>query len=111
MYDLKERAGQIPGNKLMIDYFTKNPSVYGKKLDVLSYVTEQFPPAYLLTAKGDFLLEQCRPMAELLRSRGVPCAYRIYGDEHTGHVFHLDVRSALARQANDDETAFLRQYL
>lgn len=111
MYDLKERAGQIPGNKLMIDYFTKNPSVYGEKLDVLSYVTEQFPPAYLLTAKGDFLLEQCRPMAELLRSRGVPCAYRIYGDEHTGHVFHLDVRSALAGQANDDETAFLRQYL
>ena len=54
MYDLKERAGEIPGNKLMIDYFTKDPSVYGKKLDVLSHVTEKFPPAYLLSAKGDF---------------------------------------------------------
>lgn len=111
MYDLKERAGEIPGNKLMIDYFTKDPSVYGKKLDVLSHVTEKFPPAYLLSAKGDFLVEQCRPMAELLRSKGVPCEYRIYGDEKTGHVFHLDMRSDLARKANDEEIAFIREHL
>lgn len=111
MYDLKERAGEIPGNKLMVDYFTKDPSVYGKKLDVLSHVTEKFPPAYLLSAKGDFLVEQCRPMAELIRSKGVPCEYRIYGDEKTGHVFHLDMRSDLARKANDEEIAFIREYL
>ena len=111
MYDVKKRAGEIPGNKLMIDYFTKDPSVYGKKLDVLSHVTEKFPPAYLLSAKGDFLVEQCRPMAELLRSKGVPCEYRIYGDEKTGHVFHLDMRSDLARKANDEEIAFIREHL
>ena len=111
MYDLKERAWEIPGNKLMVDYFTKDPSVYGKKLDVLSHVTEKFPPAYLLSAKGDFLVEQCRPMAELIRSKGVPCEYRIYGDEKTGHVFHLDIRSDLARKANDEEIAFIREHL
>lgn len=111
MYDLKKRAGEIPGNKLMVDYFTKDPSVYGKKLDVLSHVMEKFPPAYLLSAKGDFLVEQCRPMAELLRSKGVPCEYRIYGDEKTGHVFHLDMRSDLARKANDEEIAFIREHL
>lgn len=111
MYDLKKRAGEIPGNKLMVDYFTKDPSVYGKKLDVLSHVTEKFPPAYLLSAKGDFLVEQCRPMAELIRSKGVPCEYRIYGDEKTGHVFHLDMRSDLARKANDEEIAFIREHL
>lgn len=111
MYDLKKRAGEIPGNKLMIDYFTKDPSVYGKKLDVLSHVTEKFPPAYLLSAKGDFLVEQCRPMAELIRSKGVPCEYRIYGDEKTGHVFHLDMRSDIARKANDEEIAFIREHL
>ena len=111
MYDLKKRAGEIPGNKLMIDYFTKDPSVYGKKLDVLSHVTEKFPPAYLLSAKGDVLVEQCRPMAELIRSKGVPCEYRIYGDEKTGHVFHLDMRSDLARKANDEEIAFIREHL
>ena len=52
-----------------------------------------------------------KPMAELLRSRGVPCESRIYGDEHTYHVFHCDMRNETGRQANDDQTAFFRQYV
>lgn len=111
MYDLKERAASISENKLMADYFTKDPSVYGRKLDVLSYVTDKFPPTYLLSAKGDFLLDHCEPMARYLMEKGVPCEYKIYGDENTGHVFHVNVRSQLARQANDDEIAFVRRYL
>lgn len=110
MYDVRKRASEVSLNKLMIDYFTENPIVYGKKLDVLDYVTENFPPAYLLSAKGDFLMDQCEPMARFLMEKGVPCEYKIYGDENTGHVFHVDMRLDLARQANDDEIAFIRKY-
>ena len=110
MYDVRKRASEVSQNKLMIDYFTENPIVYGKKLDVLDYVTENFPPAYLLSAKGDFLMDQCEPMARFLMEKGVPCEYKIYGDENTGHVFHVDIRLDLARQANDDEIAFIRKY-
>ena len=111
MYDLRKRAYEISENKLMIDYFTEHPSAYGRKLDVLDYVTEKFPPTYLLTSKGDFLVDQCEPMAQLLTEKGVPCEYKIYGDEKTGHVFHLDMRSDLARQANDEEIAFIKRYI
>ena len=111
MYNLKERAENISENKLMQDYFTKDPSMYGRKLDVLSYVTDQFPPAYVLSAKGDFLLDHCEPMARFLIEKGVPCEYKIYGDESTGHVFHVNIRSKLARQANDDEISFIKKYL
>lgn len=111
MYDLKGRAMNISENKLMTDYLTEQPLVYGKKLDVLDYVTEKFPPAYLLTAKGDFLVDQCEPMARMLREKGVPCEYKIYGDEKTGHVFHVNMYSDLARQANDDEIAFIKKYM
>lgn len=110
MYDVRKRASEVSQNKLMIDYFTENPIVYWKKLDVLDYVTENFPPAYLLSAKGDFLMDQCEPMARFLMEKGVPCEYKIYGDENTGHVFHVDMRLDLARQANDDEIAFIRKY-
>ncbi len=111
MYDLRKRASEISENKLMIDYFTEHPAVYGKKLDVLDYVTEDFPPAYLLTAKGDFLVDQCEPMARLLMEKGVPCEYKIYGNENTGHVFHVNMRLDLARQANDDEIAFIKKFM
>ena len=56
-------------------------------------------------------MDQCEPMAKLLMERGVPCEYKIYGDEKTGHVFHVDMRSDLARKANDDEIAFIKKYM
>ena len=85
--------------------------MYGKKLDVLDYVTEKFPSAYLLSAKGDFLMDQCEPMAKLLMERGVPCEYRSTEMRRQGHVFHVDMRSDLARKANDDEIAFIKKYM
>ena len=66
---------------------------------------------YIFSAKGDFLLEHCLPMAKLLRERGVTCESRIYGDEHTGHVFHVNVRSDVGRQANDDQIRFFKKNL
>ena len=56
-------------------------------------------------------MDQCEPMAELLMEKGVPCEYKIYGNENTGHVFHVDMRSDLAREANDDEVAFIKKYI
>ena len=50
-------------------------------------------------------------MAKLLQEKNVPCAYKIYGDEHTGHVFHVNVRDEIGVAANDDELNFFRQYL
>ncbi|MBQ4381345.1 MAG: alpha/beta hydrolase [Oscillospiraceae bacterium] len=107
MYDLKKSAF---GSKYLASYFTKDPARFGEKLDVLSHIGPAYPPAYLFTAPGDFLLTECDPFAALLRSRGVHCEYRIYGDKNTGHVFHLNMRSDLARQANDDEAGFLMRY-
>ena len=109
MYDLAADAENPKG--IICDYLTKDPSVFGDKLDVLGFIGKMFPPAYLLSAPGDFLLKNCEPMADFLKCMGVPCEYKIYGDQKTGHVFHLDMKSELAKQANDDETAFFRKYL
>lgn len=112
MYDLGESAFQKSPNGLkMNDYFTDDPTVFKNKLNVLSYITKKFPPAYILSAGGDFLKKNCIPMAELLIEKGVSCEYKIYGNETTGHVFHLNMRSDLAREANDDEIAFIKKSL
>jgi len=112
MYDLvRDLNAKGAPKALFTPYFTRDFSVWGEKLNVMAYIGETFPPAYLMSAPGDFLLSGCAPMAELLRSRGVTAEYRIYGDKNTGHVFHLNVRSPLARQANRDQTDFLRQFI
>lgn len=110
VYDVTELV-RDPHNSIAREYLGKDPDVFGEQLDVLKFVTGDFPPTYLLSAKGDFLLSCCRPMEELLRSRGVETACKIYGGETNGHVFHIDQRSAPGREANRDETDFFRAHL
>lgn len=110
-YDLKKRAGEAAGKGVMSDYLGKDLMKYGEKLNVLDYITVDFPPAYLFSAKGDFLMEECKPMAELLRSRGVKCEYKIYGNEETGHVFHVDMRNEFGSVANQEQVEFFKKIL
>ena len=84
---------------------------YGEKLDVLKYISKEYPPTYLFSSKGDFLVEECKPMAELLRSRGVECAYKVYGTEETGHVFHVDIRNGFSSGANSEQLDFFKKLM
>ncbi len=108
MYDPEARARSGGG---MTDYYTADYERFGEMLRPLKYLDSRFPPTYLLSSGGDFLRENCEPMAELLTRQGVENAWKIYGDESVGHVFHLDLRSPLGRQANDEETAFLKKHI
>lgn len=81
-------------------------------INVCSHITENYPPAFVMTSSGDFLRGQAPIMAERLASCNVPFIYRFYGDgEHRlGHVFHCDIKSEDARLCNDEECNFFREF-
>ena len=83
-----------------------------RQISVLGHVTESFPPAFVMTCEGDFLAEAAPPLAEKLRSLGVPVSYHYYGDrEHVlGHVFHCNMRLEAAAQCNRDECAYFKSF-
>lgn len=109
MYDTSMALGEK--NPAISAYFTKKPEKFGKMLRVLDYINADYPPAFLISSPGDFLLSHCEPMARLINERGGTAEYRIYGDEKTGHVFHVDMRSPCSKTANDDETEFFKKHL
>ena len=112
MYDLPlvlKDMGKDP-NDVFPWYFGKDAKALGKKIDVLGHITADFPPAYLISAPGDFLCRFCEPMANLLKKRGVEAKFKIYGGEKTPHVFHVNIRNPVGQQANDDELAFFRRH-
>ncbi|MBO6041558.1 MAG: alpha/beta hydrolase [Oscillospiraceae bacterium] len=84
-----------------------------RNISVTEHVTADFPPAFVMTAEGDFLADQALPFTELLQSLGVPAEYHYYGDpQHVlGHVFHCNMRLAEAEQCNRDECGFFRGFL
>lgn len=74
----------------------------------INYVNESFPPAFVMTAEGDFLRGDALPMVHALDDCGVEVCYHYYKSANCelGHVFHCNMRLAEAAQCNADECAF-----
>lgn len=100
--------------KLMREIFPKG-GTDEERHDVtpIYFVTEHFPPTYLMTAVDDFLKNEAPRIKERFDTCCVPYEYKIYGDETNmlGHVFHCDMRLKDAKICNDDECRFFRANL
>lgn len=83
------------------------------KASPVRYVTENFPPVYLMTSSADFLKPQAPLMAARLTECNVPFVYKFYGSSEyqLRHVFHLDMKSPDARICNDEECSFFKSYI
>ena len=82
-------------------------------ISVLGKITSSFPPSYVMSCPGDFLLPQAEPMAEELEKAGVEHQLHIYGVEENKlvHVFHVDIRRSEAELCNDNECNFFREHI
>ena len=91
------------------DYLPCVPSLKAHK-----YVNKQYPPAFVMTSRNDYLRLMAPPLHWLLRFKGVESVLRIYGkksQKDIGHVFHLNCHKKLAEQCNDDQCAFFRDHM
>ena len=111
IYDMMAQIRETKGKGVMKDYLGKMAANPGKDLDVLSFITEDYPPAYLITSQADSMKPNAKPMQEFLQKKNVRCECEIYGNETTYHVFHCDVRSEIGQKANDDQCAFFKSLL
>lgn len=85
-----------------------------KQMDVLKYVTGNYPPSFVMSAVADFLLPAAAPMADFLTKQGVENELHIYGEagvNDLSHVFHCDMRSVDAARCNDEECAFFKRHI
>lgn len=78
-------------------------------VNVDTYVTEKFPPVYLLTAEKDFLKEQAPLREGLERKESSVYIFLLRGNKKKlEHVFHLNMKLADADRCNDAECDFFR---
>ena len=99
-------------------YIGQNTDIKSKdfqqKIDVLSNITRDFPPAFVMSSHRDFLLPQAQPMYDLLKSKGIEAVIKIYGAPNRkdiGHVFHVNMNLPEAKLCNDDECNFFRKFI
>lgn len=99
--------------KLMKDLLGRKAK---EKYDWISpalYITERFPPVYLMTAKGDFLIKQAPILKEALEKKNIKHVYKIYGTDSAPlyHVFHCNMKEEEGLRCNEEECEFFKQFL
>ncbi len=84
-----------------------------EQISVLKHITGAFPPVFLMSATGDFLLVQTPGMIKTLTENQVPFEYHFYGDRQhqLGHVFHCNMKLPEAYRCNRDECDFFRRQM
>lgn len=82
------------------------------RMSIVDHITPAFPPCYIFTANEDFLKDAPALLMKVLDENKVTYDYKLYGDETNPlkHVFHCDVKTVFAKEANDDECNFFKKY-
>lgn len=109
-YDLSLIGPDAKNQKRILRDYLKG-KITQEKIDLLNatkFLTEAYPPVYLMTCPGDFLVNQAPIMEKALIENEIKHIYKIYGSKENPlfHVFHLDMRNADGAQCNKDECDF-----
>jgi hypothetical protein len=78
----------------------------------VNFITEHFPPCFIMTCPGDFLNAAPDRLIPVLKKNKVPFIYRVYGsaEEPLAHVFHCNIRLPQAKLCNDEECNFFKEF-
>ena len=100
--------------KIFEAYFPEDYMSVVPQLKAKDYINASFPASFVMTSKNDYLRMMAPPLHWILKRKGVESILKIYGtkaQKEIGHVFHVNCRSAVADQCNDDQCAFFRAHL
>ena len=96
------------------DYFGDIHMLDDEKVRVVDHITGDYPPALVFSSYCDFLYEACKPMADLITSRGGEAEYRIFGSKDRadiGHVFHVNLKLEEGEKANKAQIGFFKRHI
>ncbi len=109
MYDFKHLKRDVKLKGILKEYLPKKHDLNHPEYDVLAHITEAFPPTFVMSSSEDFLKPHAEPFYQHLINKNIDAHLKIYGKDEltpTMHVFHLDVKSNLAHECNEEETEF-----
>ncbi len=96
---------------LIKDYLGSSWETFEKQLSFKDYITETFPPTFIMTAEYDFLREESLPVVEWLKKKGVAVTYKKYGnpgDKHMEHIFHCNMNLQEAQECNREQASYFK---
>ncbi len=100
--------------QLMAEYLPKGGTKEEIEIiNVVNHINSKFPPTFIMTAVGDFLVNDAPLLASKLVEVKVPFRFGYYGDPENelGHVFHCNMKLEDAKKCNDDECNYFKSLI
>ena len=98
--------------KLMEDYLpNKGTHEEFYEISPINFITENYPPCFIMTCPGDFLKDAPSKLIPVLEKNDVPFIYRYFGNKENPltHVFHCNINLNDAKLCNDEECNFFKE--
>lgn len=112
-YEMKKEEIGDTGN--LMDVYLENGGTEEEFAEISSvhYITEKFPPSFIMTCPADFLNAAQDVIIPYLKKNSVPFVYRVYGNKENPlcHVFHCNIKTKDAALCNDEECSFFREFI
>ena len=82
-------------------------------INVEKYITSDFLPTFISTANQDFIHDCAVRLDGFLRAKGIDVIQKSWGDEKhpEPHVFLINQKDDLAKEANDEEADFFKKHM
>lgn len=82
-------------------------------ISTINFITEAFPPCFVMTCPGDFLNKAPDDFIPVLKDKSVAFIYRMYGNHKNPlkHVFQCDLSLDEAKLCNDEECNFFKEFI
>ncbi len=112
LYDITEDRNKKAD--IVVDLFGEHWEDCCEYLNVEDYLTEKFPPSFVMTGEYDFLKLQNRHMDHALEKLHLPHVFKSYGNKENkeiSHVFHVNMKLPLAHVCNDEECEFFKGFI
>jgi acetyl esterase/lipase len=84
-----------------------------EQINPCKHINQAYPPVYVMTSTGDFLVDQPPYLIQEFKKLGVEHIFKLYGSDENKlpHVFHCDMKNEDAHKCNDEECDFFREHI
>lgn len=98
-------------NNPIVAYYFRGKKDSDEDLDVLKYINKDYPPCFIMSAKGDMLVSEAKPFYDYLIQKVLKAKLRIYPFKSLYHVFHETIKLPMAKFCNHEESVYLKSLL
>ncbi|HPW53258.1 MAG TPA: alpha/beta hydrolase fold domain-containing protein [Erysipelotrichaceae bacterium] len=109
IYSLEMVKSSLFVKAILSPYLGWRTKHYGQQLYPLQYQNENFPPVFVFTSKNDFFRYYQKPLLNRLKKNNTEHIFKVYGKNQkgfVGHVFHVDIKTAIGQKANSEQLNF-----